>query len=69
MGAKYSVTEKFKGIFPAFYACYDEKGDISPQRVEAFTRFLIDKGVNGLYVCGSSGECIYMTKEERMLVM
>ena len=69
MGAKYSVTEKFKGIFPAFYACYDEKGDISPQRVEAFTRFLIDKGVNGLYVCGSSGECIYMTKEERMLVL
>lgn len=21
--------EKFKGVFPAFYACYDEEGEIS----------------------------------------
>ena len=21
---------KYQGIIPAFYACYDEKGDISP---------------------------------------
>ena len=69
MGTRSSVTEKFKGIFPAFYACYDDKGDISPERVRAFTQFLMDKGVNGLYVCGSSGECIYMTKEERMLTL
>ena len=32
-------------------------------------RFLIGKGVDGLYVCGSSGECIYQTKEERMLAL
>ena len=51
--------EKYKGIFPAFYACYDEKGDVSPEKTQAFARYLIDKGIQGLYVCGSSGECIY----------
>ncbi|MEG0395498.1 MAG: dihydrodipicolinate synthase family protein, partial [Oscillospiraceae bacterium] len=28
-------------------------------------RFLIEKGVKGVYVCGSSGECIYQSVEER----
>ena len=26
---------KYKGIIPAFYACYDEKGNVSPARVRA----------------------------------
>jgi len=64
-----SRIDKFKGIIPAFYACYDEEGNVSPERVRAFAEYLIGKGVQGLYVCGSSGECIYMTKEERMTVL
>ena len=60
---------KYCGIFPAFYACYDEKGDISPERVRAFTAYLIEKGVNGLYVGGSSGECIYQSVAERKLLL
>lgn len=60
---------KYKGIIPAFYACYDEKGDISPERVRELTRYFIDKGVKGLYVNGSSGECIYLSVEERKLVL
>ncbi len=61
--------EKYKGIFPAFYACYDEKGDVSPEKTQAFARYLIDKGIQGLYVCGSSGECIYQSAEERMVIL
>lgn len=64
-----SRIDKYKGIFPAFYACYDDNGEVSPERTRAMARFLIHKGVNGLYVCGSSGECIYQTKEERMLTL
>lgn len=58
-------TMKYKGIFPAFYACYDEMGQVSPERVRMLTRFLLDKGVQGLYVGGSSGECIYQTMKDR----
>ena len=57
--------EKYKGIFPAFYACYDAEGNVSVEGTKALVEFLIEKGVNGLYVGGSSGECIYLTVEER----
>ncbi len=60
-----SRTEKYRGIFPAFYACYDENGEISGERAKQFTRYLMEKKVQGLYVGGSSGECIYQSVEER----
>lgn len=60
---------KFQGIIPAFYACYDKEGNISPEAVRELTRWFIQKGVKGLYVGGSSGECIYQGKEERKLVL
>lgn len=56
---------KYMGIFPAFYACYDSEGNVSEEGTEALTEFLIGKGVKGLYVGGSSGECIYLGVEER----
>lgn len=60
---------KYHGIFPAFYACYDEKGEISPQGVRDLTEYLIGKGVKGVYVGGSSGECIYHSVQERKTVL
>ena len=60
---------KYRGVIPAFYACYDEKGDISVQGVKALTRHLISKGVKGVYVGGSSGECIYQHVDERKKVL
>ena len=61
--------EKYKGVIPAFYACYDEKGEISPEGVRALTEYYIRKGVKGVYVNGSSGECIYLTVAERKTVL
>ena len=64
-----SKIERFQGVIPAFYACYDERGAISLQGTRALARHLLDKGVKGLYVGGSSGECIYQSVEERKLVL
>ncbi|MBQ8835071.1 MAG: dihydrodipicolinate synthase family protein [Oscillospiraceae bacterium] len=61
--------KKYEGIIPAFYACYDAEGKIDPEAVRELTRWFISKGVKGLYVGGSSGECIYQSKEERKLVL
>ena len=60
---------KYQGIIPAFYACYDNQGAINPQAVRALTQYLMDKGVKGLYVGGSSGECIYQSVAERKLLL
>ena len=61
--------KKYEGIIPAFYACYDKDGKIDVEAVRSLTRWFIQKGVKGLYVGGSSGECIYQSKEERKLVL
>ena len=60
---------KYQGIIPAFYACYDREGAISPQATEDLTRYMVEKGVKGVYVGGSSGECIYHSVGERKMVL
>ena len=55
---------KYKGVIPAFYACYDKEGNVSPEGVQALTQYFVEKGVKGLYVNGSSGECIYGRPED-----
>ena len=62
-------VEKYQGIIPAFYACYDNEGNISVEGVQKLTQHLLDKGVKGVYVGGSSGECIYQSVAERKLVL
>ncbi len=61
--------DKYKGVIPAFYACYDDNGEISPERVRALTEYFVDKKVRGVYVNGSSGECIYQSVEDRKIVL
>lgn len=61
--------DKYKGVIPAFYACYDKEGNISPEGVQALTKYFVEKGVKGVYVNGSSGECIYQSVEDRKIVL
>lgn len=60
---------KYKGVIPAFYACYDASGEISPDGVQELTRYFVRKGVKGVYVNGSSGECIYQSVEDKKIVL
>lgn len=60
-----AVQEKYRGVFPAFYACYDDEGNISRERASKLAEFYHSVGVRGLYVTGSSGECVFHTVEER----
>lgn len=63
------MLDKYKGIIPAFYACYDDEGNISTERVKKLAKHYKEAGVAGLYVGGSSGECIYQNVDERKLVL
>ena len=61
--------KKYEGVIPAFYACYDDQGEINPERVRALVEYFLVKGVQGLYVNGSSGECIYQSVADRKLIL
>ena len=60
---------KYEGIIPALYACYDNEGKVDLYAVKRLTAWFVEMGVKGLYVGGSSGECIYQSKEERKQVL
>jgi len=59
-------VEKFKGVFVAFYACYDDNGEVSVEKIRRLANWYVEKGVQGLYLTGSSGEGMMLTKQERM---
>ena len=60
-----AVPERFTGVFPAFYACYDSEGNISRERSARLAEYYHSLGVKGLYLTGSSGECVFHTLQER----
>ncbi|MGV3175400.1 dihydrodipicolinate synthase family protein [Aerococcus suis] len=64
-----SKLDKYTGVIPAFYAAYDDNGEVSPERVKQLVEYHISKGVKGIYVNGSSGECIYLSVEDRKKVL
>ena len=61
------MTE-FRGIYPALVTASDANGGVSVAGVEALVDYLIAKGIDGLYVGGTTGEGIYMTAAERQLL-
>ena len=62
--SKYDVS-RFKGIFVELHACYDANGDVNLAAVKKLARMYADVGVSGLYVCGSTGDGMLQTAEER----
>ncbi len=60
---------KYQGVIPAFYACYDEDGNVSTEGVKSLARHLLHKGVKGVYVNGSSGEGIYQSVSEKKAIL
>ncbi|GGD50937.1 dihydrodipicolinate synthase family protein [Paenibacillus nasutitermitis] len=61
--------DKFKGVTVAINSCYDNNGNIYQEAVKRLIRFLINKGVSGVYVCGSTGEGLLQSIEERKQVL
>ena len=57
--------KKFHGIIPAFYACYDDEGNVSKLGPKIYAIICMKSKCKGVYVGGSSGECIYQNLDER----
>lgn len=58
--------EKFKGIFVALNAIYDENDNVDLETTKKLVEIYKSKGVSGVYVCGSTGEGFLLSMEERM---
>jgi len=54
----------YKGVFPAIITPFDREGDLN---VDAFRQVMesnIRSGANGFWICGGTGESVYLTSDE-----
>jgi len=59
------VNYRLKGLIAATYTPMDDQGQLWLDGVPAMVDRLIGEGVSGLYVCGSTGEGMSLTGDER----
>lgn len=59
------MTTSIHGIFPPMITVFKEDGSFDAEGQASHANFLIENGVHGLIPCGSTGEFITMTMEER----
>ncbi len=64
-----TVASRFQGVIPPVVTPRTVDGAIDVPSLENVTRHLLDGGVSGLFVLGSSGEVTHMTNTERDLVV
>ncbi|MBO4888350.1 MAG: N-acetylneuraminate lyase [Firmicutes bacterium] len=60
-----TCAEIFGGIYPALLTPFTQDGRINRTSLERLVRYETGLGVDGFYVCGSTGESFLMSKEER----
>lgn len=60
---------KFQGILPALVTPLDDAGQFVPAVMEKLLERVYGAGVDGVYVCGSTGEGLLLPVEQRKLVL
>ncbi|AOZ72748.1 dihydrodipicolinate synthase family protein [Boudabousia tangfeifanii] len=63
------MTEKLTGIIPPVLTPLNADGSVDEAALTKLVNYLIDSGVDGLFVLGSSGEVVYLTDEQREQVL
>ncbi len=61
--------DSISGVIPALLTCFDEHQGFCERRQRALVRFLLSKGVDALYLTGSTGETFLMDGDERNRVV
>lgn len=56
---------EFTGVIAAMVTAFDDQGEVSPERLRRVIACELEQGVQGLFICGSTGEGILMSPEER----
>lgn len=60
--------EKIEGLINAPFTPFDKMGKINLTPLESYSKLLINNGIKGVFINGSSGEGYLLTDEERMIL-
>jgi len=56
---------KFQGIIPPAITIFDKEGEIDREKTKKFIQHLINEGVHGIFIAGSTGEAPLMNLGQR----
>ena len=59
---------KLTGLIAATFTPFRENGELHLARIPEYVDYLVDSRMKGLYICGTTGEGVNMTVEERQTV-
>jgi N-acetylneuraminate lyase len=59
----------FSGVFPALLTPFTDQDRVDTGALCELSELLLSHGVNGFYLCGSTGEGLLLTEQERCLVV
>lgn len=64
-----SLAQKLIGIVPPVVTPYLPDGQVDTASLRRVVRHLVDSGVHGLFLLGSTSECVLLNEQQRMLVL
>ena len=59
------MKQKLFGVVPPIITPVDEYERVDEKGLRLLIDHCIDHGIHGIFVCGSNGECMALTQEER----
>ncbi len=60
--------KRFRGVYPALITPFDDGGRVDEDVLRALVDWHLEAGVRGFFVCGSTGEGLLLSTEERRRV-
>lgn len=61
--------KEIKGIIPAMVTPFDTDGEVNTNSIRKLINVLLDEGADGFYVCGSTGESLLLSSDERKRIL
>ena len=61
--------EKIKGLNTAAVTPMFDDGSVNYDEIDHYAEFIISQGLSGVFVCGSSGESLLLSTEERKKIV
>lgn len=63
------LNKKIEGLIAAPFTPFDQQGELNLDAIPSYYSFLKNNGVVGAFICGSTGEGVSLTFEEKIKVM
>ncbi|WP_236978056.1 dihydrodipicolinate synthase family protein [Membranihabitans maritimus] len=63
------IKSKIKGLIVPTFTPLDSRGELKLEMIDRYARYLVSIGVDGVFICGTTGEGLLLSVEERQKIL